>query len=272
MPRFSANISTLFREYLMIERIAEAASAGFDAIEIQFPYAEQPGALRAALDSHRLPLALMNFPAGDLMQGGEGLAAVPGREAEFEAALVEAREFAEILRPRGMNLLAGRPGPEHDPALCDAVFKKNLAKAYALTSQLGIRLLTEPVNTVDLPGFFLQDAPQALALIEALPGIELSMQYDLYHMRMMGAELLTQLPAVIDRVGHIQFSDLPGRTEPGRGSIDFKACFDLIDALGYAGYVGAEYFPTVATSASLDWLEPYRTGHSGTRPSPKAPC
>jgi len=260
MPNFSANISTLFREFPLLERIGQAGAAGFDAIEIQFPYTEEPGALRGELEAHRLPLVLMNFPVGDLTQGGEGLAAVPGREAEFEAALGEAREFAEILRPRAMNLLAGRPGPEQDPALCDAVFKTNLGKAYALTSQLGIRLLTEPVNNVDLPGFLLHDAQQTLDLIEALPGIELWMQYDLYHMRMMGADLLTQLPAVIDRVGHIQFSDLPGRTEPGRGSIDFKACFDLIDTLGYPGYVGAEYFPTVATSASLNWLKPYRPG------------
>lgn len=260
MPRFSASISTLFPEFPIIERIGEAATAGFDAIEIQFPYTEDPGALRAELESHRLPLVLMNFPVDDLMQGGEGLAAVPGREAEFEAALDQAREFAEILRPQAMNLLAGRPGPGHDPALCETVFKTNLGKAYALTSQLGISLLTEPVNTVDLPGFFLHDSQQALDLIEALPGIELSIQYDLYHMQMMRADLLTQLPAVIDRVGHIQFSDMPGRTEPGRGSINFKACFELIDALGYQGYVGAEYFPTVATSATLGWLKPYRPG------------
>ena len=114
MPRFCANISTLYREFPFVERIAEAAAAGFDAIEIQFPYDEDPATLRAELESHRLPLVLMNFPVGDLMQGGAGLAAVPGREFEFEAALNEARRFAEILQPRAMNLLAGRPDSGYD--------------------------------------------------------------------------------------------------------------------------------------------------------------
>lgn len=258
MPKFSANISTLFREFPFIERIGQAAAAGFDAIEIQFPYAEEPETLRAELESHRLPLVLINFPVGDLMQGGEGLAAVPGREAEFDAALSAAREYAEVLRPRAMNLLAGRPDSSHNRLLCDATFKASLRKAYGLTRSLGIQLLTEPVNTIDLPGFFLYGSQQVLDLIDAMPDIELLMQYDLYHMQMMESDMLTRLPVIIDRIGHIQFSDVPGRTEPGLGNIDFAANFDLIDALGYQGYVGAEYFPTGSTSASLDWLGPYR--------------
>jgi hydroxypyruvate isomerase len=136
------------------------------------------------------------------------------------------------------------------------VFETSLRKACALTRELGIQLLTEPVNTIDQPGFFLSTEQQTLELIDAMPDIDLRMQYDLYHMQMMGSNLLTSLPSVIDRVGHIQFSDLPGRTEPGLGKIDFEQIFRLIDSLGYQGYVGAEYFPTVATPASLDWLKP----------------
>jgi len=258
MPRFSANISTLFREFPMRERIAQANAAGFDAIEIQFPYGHDPKSLRSRLAATGLSLVLMNFPAGDLMDGGEGLAAIPGCEAEFDEALREARVFAEILRPRAMNLLAGRPGPRHGPAQCEAVFIANLRKAYALTRELGIMLLTEPVNTIDLPGFFLNGSQQTLDLADSIPDIELLMQYDLYHMQMMESDLSTRLPAVIKRVGHIQFSDVPGRTEPKRGGIDFERIFGLVDALGYAGYIGAEYFPTVPTRDSLDWLEPYR--------------
>lgn len=257
MPKFSANISTLFREHPFIERIEQAANAGFDAIEIQFPYGEDPLALKLALEAHQLPLVLMNFPVGDLMHGGEGLAAVPGRETEFEAAITKAREFAAILQPQAMNLLAGRPGLQHDRALCEALFKANLRKAHSLTRELGIKLLIEPVNTIDLPGFFLNGSQQALDLIGVMPDIELLMQYDLYHMQMMEADLVTRLPGIIDQIGHIQFSDVPGRTEPGRGSIDFEQIFELIDSLDYHGYVGAEYFPSVATSASLDWLTPY---------------
>ena len=258
MLKFSANISTLFHEYPFIERIGEATRAGFDAIEFQSPYGEDPAVLKAELDAYRLPLVLMNFPVGDLMQGGQGLAAVPGHEAAFAMALSEAREFAEILQPRAMNVLAGRPDRQQDQALCESVFKTNLRKAYTLTCELGIKLLIEPVNTIDLPGFFLNGSQQALDLINEMPDIELSIQYDLYHMQMMESDLTTRLPAIIDRVGHIQFSDVPDRTEPGRGSIDFEQIFELIDNLDYRGYVGAEYFPTVATSSSLDWLKLYR--------------
>ena len=257
MPNFSANISTLFREHPLIERIGQAAHAGFDAIEIQSPYGEDPLALKRELDTYRLPLVLMNFPVGDLMQGGEGLAAVPGRESDFLTALNQARDFAAILQPQAMNLLAGRPDPQHDRSLCDAVFKANLRRAYGLTRELGIKLLIEPVNTIDLPGFFLSGSQQALDLIAALSDIELFMQYDLYHMQMMEADLATRLPDIIEQIGHIQFSDVPGRTEPGRGQIDFEQIFGLIDSLDYPGYVGAEYFPSVATSDSLDWLRPY---------------
>jgi len=258
VPRFSANISTLFREVPLIERIGLAAAAGFEAIEIQFPYDQDPAVLHAELEVQNLPLVLMNFPIGDLMTGGEGLAAVPGREAKFEQALSEARRFAQTLQPVAMNLLAGRPDPRHDRAQCQAVFESSLRKADLLTRDLGIQLLTEPVNSIDLPGFFLSTEQQTLALIDAMPDIDLRMQYDLYHMQKMGSDLLSSLPSVIDRVGHIQFSDLPGRTEPGLGTIDFEPIFRLIDSLDYQGYVGAEYFPTVATSASLNWLKPYR--------------
>jgi hydroxypyruvate isomerase len=258
VPRFSANISTLFREVPLIERIGLAAAAGFDAIEIQFPYDQDPSILRAELEAQNLPLVLMNFPVGDLMTGGEGLAAVPGRETKFEQALSEARRFAQTLHPAAMNLLAGRPDPRHDRAQCQAVFESSLRKACALTRELGIQLLTEPVNSIDSAGFFLSTEQQTLALIDAMPDIDLRMQYDLYHMQMMGSDLLSSLPSVIDRIGHIQFSDLPGRTEPGLGTIDFEPIFKLIDSLDYQGYVGAEYFPTVATSASLNWLKPYR--------------
>ena len=258
MPRFSANISTLFREVPLIERVGLAAAAGFDAIEIQFPYDQDPAVLRAELEAHGLPLVLINFPVGDLMSGGEGLAAVPGRQAELERALSEARTFAEVLRPTSMNLLSGRPDPRHDPANCREVFESSLRQAGLLTRELGIQLLTEPVNNIDQPGFFLSTEQQAMDLITAMPDIDLRIQYDIYHMQMMGSDLFTSLPDVIDRVGHIQFSDLPGRTQPGLGTIEFERIFRLIDSLDYRGYVGAEYFPTLPTSATLDWLKPYR--------------
>ena len=254
MPLFSANISTLYGEYPVLERVAQAASAGFDAIEIQFPYDEDPEAFARELEKHNLPLVLMNFPCGDLMSGGEGLAAVPGKQREFEQALTLTEQFARILRPQALNLLSGQPGPQYDRDECEQVFKDNLRKAYELTRKHGIRLLTEPVNTVDLPDFYLHGTEQAIELIESLPDIELFIQYDLYHMQIMESNLLERIPEIIDRIGHFQFSDVPRRTEPGLGTIDFEPVFSLIDSLGFEGYVGAEYFPTINTSATLDWM------------------
>ncbi len=157
-----------------------------------------------------------------------------------------------------MNLLAGRPGPHHDRASCEASFRSSLRKAGQLTRDLGIKLLIEPDNTTDMPGFFLNGSQQALDLIETMPNIELFLQYDLYHMQMMESDLAIRLPSIIDRIGHIQFLDLPDRREPGPdGVIDFDHLFNLIDELGYQVYLGVEYFPVASTSNSLDWLKPY---------------
>jgi len=258
MPKFSVNISTLFRELPFIERIGAAAAAGFDAIELQFPYEEDAQALRREIERHDLTLVLMNFQVGDLITGGEGLAAIPGREVDFEQELTSARHYATVLKPGAMNLLAGRPGSQHETVECEDVFRSNLRKASQLTRELGIQLLTEPVNTIDLPGFFLHGSQQTLELIDSLPDISLLMQYDLYHMQMMESDLETRLPEAIQKTGHIQFSDLPGRTEPGLGCIDFEAIFKLIDELDYDGYVGAEYFPTTETNESFEWFSRYR--------------
>ena len=257
MPRFSANISTLFKEVPMLERIGLAAECGFDAIEVQFPYSEDPRAFLAELEKWQMPLALMNFPAGDLLEGGEGLAAIPGREAAFDEAVKTAHTYAELLQPASMNVLAGRPDASRDLKQCTDVFQSSLRKAYAATKNLGIQLVTEPVNTIDMPGFILSGSQQTVDLIEAMPDIELHIQYDIYHMQMMGHDLIEDLSAMMGRVGHIQFSDAPGRTEP-KGGIDFERIFQLIDLLGYKGYIGAEYFPTTDTSATLEWLNASR--------------
>ena len=255
MPKFSANITTLFREVPLIERPGAAADAGFEAIEIQSPYSQDPHALKAEIDRYGLKLVLMNFPVGDLMEGGEGLAAIPGRESQFKQALELARGYAEVLKPRAMNLLAGKPDSKHSAVDCESVFKRNLHRASELTGELEIQLLTEPVNTIDLPDFFLSGSQQTLDLISSLPDIELLMQYDLYHMQMMESDLTARLPEVIHKIGHIQFSDVPNRTEPGLGCIDFEQIFNLIDELDYEGYVGAEYFPTIETTHTLGWFK-----------------
>jgi hypothetical protein len=228
VPRFSANITTLFREVQFIERIGLAAAAGFDAIEIQFPYDQDPAVLRDELEAQNLPLVLMNFPVGDLMAGGEGLAAVPGRQAELERALSEARTFAEVLRPTSMNLLSGRPDPRHDPANCREVFESSLRQAGLLTRELGIQLLTEPVNNIDQPGFFLSTEQQAMDLIAAMPDIDLFFSEhrttgngsDSRNAGYRSAHSVRYLPHADDGVRSIyQFArcDRPGRAYPVLG-------------------------------------------------------
>lgn len=255
MLRFSANISTLFTEFPWFERIRQACLAGFDGIEIQFPYELDAAELKAALDDSGLPLVLMNFPAGDLMAGGQGLAGIPGREAGFRQALELAREYAQVLRPQKMNLLSGRPQAGLDRAQCLQLFEDNLIAAHGLLQPLGIGLLTEAVNTLDWPGFLVSNTRQGIELIErlGLPGLRL--QFDIYHSARMGENPLHELETHLDQIGHIQFSDCPGRGQPGSGALDFDALFQTMDDLPYAGFIGAEYFPTVATRDSLSWLK-----------------
>jgi len=255
MPRFSANISLLVTEVAVIERIALAREAGFAAIEIQFPYACDLDDFAAAMTDSQLPLALMNCPAGDFMTGGQGNAAVPGRESEFCQALQQAQEWARVLKPEAINVLAGRPEPALDAEDCMVALETNLTRAYDTFKPLGISLLTEAINSVDMPGFFLSRSQQVVELIARLPAIELHLQYDIYHMHRMGELSVRRLQALMPLIGHIQFADAPGRMEPGTGEIDFGALFDAIDASQYPGFVGAEYRPAGSTVASLDWLE-----------------
>lgn len=252
--KFSANISTLFTESTLLERIDCARRAGFDGIEIQFPYDIDAHELKAALDDSDMPLVLCNLPAGDLLAGGEGDASIPERRSEFEASLELACDYARILRPRAMNLLSGCPDATRDRAICLQVFAANLAATDARLRKLGIKLVTEAINTLDQPGFLLSRARQVVELIERLPQVEFKLQFDLYHTSRMGDDPAQLLAQYIARIGHIQFADDPGRGEPGSGALDFDRLFGLIDALPYNGFVGAEYFPGGNTRDSLEWL------------------
>ena len=258
MLRFSANLSTLFTEVPLRERFERARRAGFDAVEIQFPYAVDARELQAALDDCGLPLALINFPAGDLLDGGEGYAAIPGRDAEFAAALETGIEYARVLGPRAMHLLSGCPAPERDRGECHCVYAASLATAGARLAEHRVRLVVEPINDLDRPGYLLTRAAQVLDLIRQLPNLDLALEFDIYHASRMGDDPARLLRDLIDRIAHVQFADHPGRGEPGSGKLDFGKLFALIDALPYTGYVGAEYLPTTATEDTLGWLRRYR--------------
>jgi hydroxypyruvate isomerase len=254
MLRFSANLSTLFQDLPPLERPAAARRAGFAAVEIQFPYELPAQAWHDAIARAGVEVALFNVPAGDLMQRGQGLAAVPGREAAFAQALEQAVDYARVLRPLCVNVLAGVPDAALERERCLDVLAGNLRRAAQAMEGEGVRVVTEAINRVDRPGSLVSTTGQALAAIDRAGHANLRIQYDLYHMQIMEGDLIRTLRTHHERIGHIQFADNPGRHEPGTGEINFAKVFAAIEALPYAGYVGAEYLPTGRTEDSLGWL------------------
>lgn len=253
-----ANLSLLFTELPLIERVSAAAEAGFAGVEIQFPYEVPAAALQAELQRSGMPLVLFNLPAGDLMQGGAGLAAVPGREAQFAAGLRQALEYAEVLRPQKINVLAGRlaEGVEREQAL--ALLAEHLRQTAEAFAGRGIAVLMEAINLHDMPGFLLNTPQHLLDMLARVGHPNLAAQLDFYHMARMGLDLADCVRQLQGHIGHVQFADAPGRGEPGSGELDFEPALAALRAQGYAGWLGAEYRPVGATSAGLGWLPAWR--------------
>ncbi len=258
MPRFSANISMLFREHELLDRVRTARRAGFEAVEVQFPYDIAVEDWRDVKRRARMPIALFNIGAGDLTTGGPGLAAVPGRESAFGEAVSAAARYAEALKPESVNVLPGAPGDEFERERCMATLAANLNHAATVMADLGVRVVVEPVNTRDRPGFFLSNSSDALCAIDWAGHANLALQYDVYHMQIMEGDLSATLERIVGRIGHVQFADPPGRHEPGTGEVNFPRLFETLDRLGYDGWVGAEYVPSGPTEETLEWFEPYR--------------
>ncbi len=254
MPRFTANLSLLFTEYPLLERFQAARSAGFEAVEIQFPYAQSAAQIRQAAEAAGTPIILFNVPVADFMQGGNGLACVPGQEEAFAQALEHALEYARDLQPRCINVLAGRvpEGISRDEAL--TVYTGNLRLAAEAMARRDIACVFEAINSIDVPGYPVNTLAHSRDVLLAVNHPNLSLQFDIYHMTRMQEDLIQGLSEMIGQIGHIQFADVPGRGEPGSGEIDFDALFRHIDTLDYDGWLGAEYNPTTATADSLCWL------------------
>lgn len=253
----SANLSMLFTHLPLIERIEAAAQAGFDGVEIQFPYAVPAQELRAALDDAGMPLVLFNLPAGDLLEGGAGLAGVPGREKHFAQALQEALAYAEIARPQRVNVLPGRliEGCVRDAAL--DTLAGNLATAAEAFAELGVGVVCEAINRTDMPGFLVATGEELVAMIGRVDHPNLSAQLDFYHMQRMGESLPEVIKRLRSRIGHLQFADVPGRGAPGTGNIDFAAAFKALEGNNYDGWLGAEYRP-VEGAKELGWIDRWR--------------
>ena len=258
MPKFAANLTMLYNELGFLERFDAAAAAGFRAVEFLFPYAFPAAEIRARLERHRLALVLHNLPAGNWEAGERGIACHPDRVNEFQDGVGKAIDYAKVLGAPQLNCLAGivPPGVGRDAA--QATLVANLAFAAGELEAAGLRLLIEPINTYDIPGFFLDGTRQALEIIDATGSDNLFVQYDIYHMQRMEGELAGTIKKNLARIRHMQLADNPGRNEPGTGEINYDYLLRAIDALGYDGWIGCEYKPATTTAAGLSWMDPYR--------------
>jgi hydroxypyruvate isomerase len=258
MMRLAANLSLLFAELPLPERIAAAASAGFEGVEFQFPYELAAEVLADELARSGQPLVLINLPAGDLMSGGAGLAAVPARREAFRQALAQALDYARVVRPLAVNVLPGRlaEGVDREAALATLVV--NLRLACDAFAPLGVLVMSEAINPLDMPGFLINTPAHLLCLLETVDRPNFAAQLDLYHMARQGIDPVTAIETLAGRIGHVQFADCPGRGEPGSGTLDFSAARAALGRCGYLGWLGAEYRPTGETSASLGWLNDWR--------------
>jgi hydroxypyruvate isomerase len=255
MPKFAANLSLMFGEVSFIDRFAAARANGFDAVEFLFPYAFEPEQIAQRLARYHLQLALHNLPAGDWTAGDRGMACDPRRVAEFEDGVALALDYAEELGVRQLHCLAGKVPPNVPHERARNTYIRNLQFAAAKLKEHGLRLLIEPINSYDIPGYFLTGTRQALEIIAAAGADNLFLQYDIYHMQRMEGELANTIRAHLPLIRHIQIADNPGRHEPGTGEINYRFLFKLLDELGYDGWVGCEYVPRTDTVAGLGWRD-----------------
>jgi hydroxypyruvate isomerase len=255
MPRFAANLTMLFTEVPFLERFDKAAKAGFTAVEFLFPYAWPAEEIRQRLDANGLTLILHNLPAGDWDAGERGIACLPARVAEFREGVAKAVVYAQALGVKQLNCLVGKaPAGVADNVLRQTVVE-NLRFAAAELKKAGLRLLIEPVNTFDIPGFNLNRTAQALSILDEVGADNAFIQYDIYHAQRMEGELAATMHKHLPRIGHIQLADNPGRNEPGTGEINYPFLFAQLDRLGYDGWIGCEYKPATTTEAGLGWRQ-----------------
>jgi hydroxypyruvate isomerase len=255
--KLAVNLSMIFTEVPLIERFALARHHGFDHVEIQFPYELSIQDIQQQLELHTLHLCLINVPAGDLMQGGNGLAGIPGQEIEFRHALELAVEYAQALRVSAVNILAGKQPQDADLLPCLRTLTDNLKMACTRLTDINVQPVIEMINGTDMPRFILQNIAQAQDILEAVNHPQLKLQYDCYHMAMMGEDVFEALQENIELIGHIQFADCPNRHEPDTASIEYQKIFQYLATSPYHGYVAAEYKPQQHSEQSFAWKAKY---------------
>jgi hydroxypyruvate isomerase len=254
MPRFAANLAFLFTERPLIERFSAAAAVGFSAVELLFPYDVAPSTVKAELARHGLTQLGVNTPFG--RHGESGLAALPGREREWEDAFKLALDYVVAIGGSAIHCLAGCVALEQRPA-AEAVFLRNLSRAAEDAARAGIMLLIEPINPRDRPGYFLNRVEHAADIIGKVGSANLRIQFDFYHVQIVSGDLIRRFEAHLPLVGHVQIAAVPTRNEPDEGEVNYPEIFAVLDRLGYAGFIGCEYRPRGRTKDGLAWARPY---------------
>ena len=257
MPRLAANLSMMFNEVPFPERFDAAAKAGFKAVEFLFPYEYPAADLRRRLADAGLQQALFNGPPGDWAKGERGLASLPGRQAEFRDGIKQALEYAVVLDCPIVHVMAGIPPAGTSTVTAAALYAANLAWAGEQALAAGKRLVIEPINHRDMPGFHLNTVEQGAAVVEAIGRDRLGLQFDIYHCQVTQGDVTKRMEALFPVIAHMQIADVPARNEPGTGEIGWDYVFKRIDALGYQGWVGCEYRPAGGTVAGLAWRQRY---------------
>jgi len=255
MPRFAANLGYLFTERALLERIDAAARAGFKGIELQFPYDVPASQVKEAIARNKLTVLGVNTPPGE-REGEFGLAAVPGREKDWQALFARALDYISAIGGTAIHCLAGKVPPEQRPA-AERVYIDNLVRAADLAAQKNITLLIEPINAKDRPNYFLNHVEHAADIIAKAGRPNIRMQFDFYHVQIVGGDLVRRLEQFLPVVGHLQCAAVPTRHEPDEGEINYPYVFDEVDRLGYRGWIGAEYRPRGRTEEGLGWAAKY---------------
>ena len=257
MPRFSANLGFLFPDLPFLDRFAAAAGAGFAAVEYASPYEYAAAELRARLDDNGLGQVLINSPAGNRAAGERGFACVPGREGIFRDSLNQALDYATALGCKRVHVMAGMPPKDAPLDTALALYAANLAWAGERARTAGVKLVIEPLNPRDAPGYPLRTQEQGAAIAAAIGRDRLGLQFDIYHCQIAQGDVTTRLAALMPAIDHMQLADVPGRHEPGTGEIGWEFVFRRIDELGYAGWIGCEYQPLGDTVEGLAWRQRY---------------
>ncbi len=257
MPKLAANLSWIYQEVPFLQRFGAAAAHGFKAVEILFPYEAPAAEIAAELKKHKLTQALFNLPPGHASKGERGLAALPGREEEFAAAIDKALDYAQVLECRTLHVMSGMIAPGADVKAMHRTFVSNLKKICDRTAKNGLTIVLEPINHRDIPGYFTNTTDQVKAIIEEVGAPHLRLQLDLYHLQVTEGDLQKRMERLFPITSHVQIAGTPDRNEPDIGEVNHLYLLDVLDRLGYDGYVGLEYKPRTTTGAGLGWAAKY---------------